>query len=300
MTIPLFDSPALMQGAVPKTLRPYQARGIRDVHALVLMGKKRILCVAPTGAGKMFVIANIIKSATLLVLFVAHRKEIIDQCAKQLAGQGITNVGVIRASDARYNPSASVQVASIATLARRDKPFVGKQVIIIIDEAHRAASDSYAELLSHYPDAIVLGFTATPVRLDGRPLGGDLFEELVQLATYSELLKNPDWLVAPDIFAGSERADLSRVRKSGHDFDERQLGDVMRDSRLEGDVVRTWLARAHMHPVFDKGQRMPVRLVEGERRRTILFAVDVDHSLSLAERFEKAGVRAAHLDGSTP
>ena len=300
MTLPLFDSPALMQGAVPKTLRPYQARGIRDVRALVLMGKKRILCVAPTGAGKMFVIANIIKSATLLVLFVAHRKEIIDQCAKQLAGQGITNVGVIRASDARYNPSASVQVASIATLARRDKPFVGKQVIIIIDEAHRAASDSYAELLSHYPDAIVLGFTATPVRLDGRPLGGDLFEELVQLATYSGLLKNPDWLVAPDIFAGSERADLSRVRKSGHDFDERQLGDVMRDSRLEGDVVRTWLARAHMHPVFDKGQRMPVRLVEGERRRTILFAVDVDHSLSLAERFEKAGVRAAHLDGSTP
>lgn len=301
MTLPLFDSPALMQGAVPKTLRPYQARGIRDIRALVLMGKKRILCVAPTGAGKMFVIANIIKSATLFVLFVAHRKEIIDQCASQLAGQGITNVGVIRASDARFNPSASVQVASIATLARRDKPFVGKPVIIIIDEAHRAASDSYAELLSHYPDAIVLGFTATPVRLDGRPLGGDLFEELVQLATYAELLKNPDWLVAPDVFAGSEKVDVSGVRKSGYDFDERQLGDVMRDSRLEGDVVQTWLKRAHMHPVFnEKGLRAPVKLVEGERRRTILFAVNVEHSLSLAGKFERAGVRAAHLDGSTP
>ena len=302
MTLPLFDAPALMQGKVPKALRPYQSRAIRDVRAMVLMGKRRILCVAPTGAGKMFLIANVIKSATLPVLFVAHRKELIDQCVQQLAGQGITHVGVIRGSDARYDPSASVQVGSIATLARRDKPFEGAgQVIVIIDEAHRAASDSYVDLLSHYPDAIVLGFTATPVRLDGRPLGGDLFEELIQVATYNELLKHPDWLVAPDVFSGSEKVDVSGVRRAGSDFDESQLGDVMRDARLEGDVVRTWLARAHLHPVFnEKGDRVPRRWVEGERRRTVLFAVDVEHSTSLARRFEQAGVRVAHVDGTTP
>jgi superfamily II DNA or RNA helicase len=251
-------------------------------------------------SGKMFVLANIIRSATLPVLFVAHRKEILDQCVSQLAGQWITNVGVIRGADARYNPSASVQVGSIATLARRDKPFLGQKIIIIIDEAHRAASDVYVELLSHYPDAIVIGFTATPVRLDGRPLGGDLFQELVQIATYAELLKNPDWLVAPDVFAGSA-PDVSGVRKSGYDFDEKQLGDVARTSKLEGDVVEHWLRRAHLHPVFtEQGMRIPNRLVEGERRRTVLFAVNIDHSLSLAGRFEKAGVRVAHLDGDTP
>jgi superfamily II DNA or RNA helicase len=301
MTLPLFESPALVPGALSKKLRPYQSRAIVSVRAKVLMGVKRILCVAPTGAGKMVCIANIIRTATLPVLFVAHRKEIIDQCVRQLADQGITHVGVIRGADARYDPSASVQVASISTLARRDKPFLGQKVIIIIDEAHRAASDSYVELLKAYEDPIVIGFTATPVRLDGRPLGGDLFQELVQVATYGELLKHPDWLVAPDCFAGSEQPDVSRVRRSGADFDEGQLGDVVRSARLEGNIVEHWLRRAHLHPVFtEQGARVPQRLVEGERRRTILFAVNVEHSLSLAGRFERAGVRVAHLDGETP
>ena len=300
MTLPLFESTALTQGAPPKKLRPYQSRALVEVRTRVLLGKKRILCVSPTGSGKTVLLAAIIKSATLPVLFVAHRKEILDQCVRQLANQGITHVGVIRGNDARYDPSASVQVGSIATLTRRDKPFLGKQVIVIIDECHRSASDSYVELLSHYQDAIVLGFTATPVRLDGRPLGGDLFEEIVRVATYAELLKNPDWLVAPDVFAGSEAADLSRVRKSGSDFDEDQLAQVMRADRLEGNVVEAWLKRAHLHPVFNKGVRVPGEFDEGERRRTIVFAVNVEHSLSLAERFGRAGVRVAHLDGNTP
>jgi len=301
VTLPLFESPALSAAALSKKLRPYQSRAIVSVRAKVLMGVTRLLCVSPTGSGKMFILANIIRTATLPVLFVAHRKEIIDQCVRQLADQGITHVGVIRGADARYDPSASVQVASISTLARRDKPFLGKQVIIIVDEAHRAASDSYVELLKAYPDAIVIGFTATPVRLDGRPLGGELFQELVQVATYGELLKHPDWLVAPDCFAGSEQPDVSKVRKSGADFDEGQLGDVVRTSRLEGNVVEHWLRRAHLHPVFtDAGARVPQKLVEGDRRRTILFAVNVEHSLSLAGRFELAGVRVAHLDGDTP
>jgi len=301
MTLPLFDRVALMQDKPAKVLRPYQARGIRDVRALVLMGKLRVLCVSPTGSGKMFILANIIRSATLPVLFVAHRKEIIDQCVEQIADQGITNVGVIRANDDRFNPYASVQVASLLTLARRDKPFAGQKIILIIDEAHRAASDSYLELLSHYPDAIVIGFTATPVRLDGRPLGGELFEEIVQIATYSELLKNPEWLIAPDVFAGKERVDVSGVRRSGSDFDESQLGDVMHDARLEGDVVQHWLARAHLHPIVtEQGLRAPGKYREGERRRTILFAVNVAHSESIAARFEREGVRVAHLDGNTP
>jgi len=299
-SLPLFEKTALTQAPPPKSLRPYQSRAIINIRALVMQGKRRILCVAPTGAGKLFVTATIIKSATLPVLFVAHRKEILDQCASQLADQGITNIGVIRANDERFNPYASVQIGSISTLARRDRPFLGKEVIVIIDEAHRAASDSYRDLLAAYDNPIVLGFTATPVRLDGRPLGGDLFEEIVIIATYEELLKRRDWLVAPDVFAGREKVDVSRVRKSGADFDETELAQVMHTDRLEGNIVEHWLALAHRHPVFLNSVRVPQKFTEGERRRTILFAVNIEHSMSLAARFEKAGVRVAHLDGKTP
>jgi DNA repair protein RadD len=300
VTLPLFDTTPLQSLPVKKA-RPYQDRTLIQLRVLVAQDKKRILVVAPTGAGKAFVMASVIKSATLPVLSVAHRKEIIDHVVRQLAQQGISNVGVIRGNDDRWNPSASVQVGSVATLARRDRPFLGQKIILIIDEAHRSSSDSYLSLLQAYPDAIVLGFTATPVRLDGRPLGGEkLFEELLIMARYEELLKNPDWLVAPDCFTGRERADLSRVRIAGSDFDEAELAQVMHSDRLEGDIVQHWLNRAHLHPVFKNGIRVPKEFTAGDRRRTVLFAVNVAHSQSLATRFERAGVRVAHLDGNTP
>ena len=58
MTLPLFESQPLMQGAPSKKLRPYQARAIVDVRAKVLMGVRRILCVGPTGCGKIFVVGE--------------------------------------------------------------------------------------------------------------------------------------------------------------------------------------------------------------------------------------------------
>jgi superfamily II DNA or RNA helicase len=301
VTLPLFDRPTLVEAKPPPTLRPYQQRAIINLRAQVLFGRKRVLAVGPTGSGKTVIIAAIIRTATLPCLFIAHRKEIIDQCASQLAAAGITNIGVIRGSDERYNPSAATQVASVQTLARRDKPFLdASQVLIFIDEAHRAASDSYSNILACYPNAIVIGFTATPCRLDGKPLGG-VFEEIVVVTTYSELLKNPRWLVAPDCYSSPLKVDLSQVHMTGADFDEEELAQVMHTDRLEGQIVEHWLRLSNRHPRYTaKGDRIPKEFTEGERRRTIVFAVNVAHSKSIAARFERAGVRVAHLDGKTP
>lgn len=311
MTLPLFDRAPLDAAAKPPpTMRTYQSRGIIELRARILFGMRRILAIAPTGAGKMVLVAAITRMATVPMIFVAHRMELIDQCAEQLARFGLTNIGVIRADDERYNPSASVQVCSIQTLSRRPNslPFVDLKataerpypVIIFIDEAHRAASESYLNLLDKYPMAIVIGLTATPVRLDGRALG-DLFEDMVQIATYTELLKRPDWLVAPDAFS-SEPIDLSAVHIVGSDYDNDELASVMHTDRLEGKVVEHWIQRTHQHPVFQNGVRIPRQFTEGERRRTLVFAVNVSHSMSLAARFEKelGPGKVAHLDGNTP
>ena len=182
MTLPLFDAEPLMD-VKPPTLRDYQATCITKLRQLVTSGKRRVLVVGPTGMGKMVLIASIIKTSTLPVIFVCHRMELIDGCATQLARLGITNIGVMRGDDDRENPSASVQLCSIQTLARRTKPFAGQRVLVLIDEAHRSASDSYREHVFDGPwvlGSIFLGFTATPTRLDGRPLG-DLYEELPKL-----------------------------------------------------------------------------------------------------------------------
>jgi DNA repair protein RadD len=304
MTLPLFDRPILVAQKLP-SLRPYQQRGIDEARRLVVSGKKRILMVAPTGAGKMMTIAAITRTATVPVLFVAHRMELIDQCVDQLQRQGITSVGVIRAADDRYNPGASVQVASIQTLIRRDKPPAG---LVHIDEAHRSRSDSYQDhVFNHYKDAIILGWTASPSRLDGRPLGamGDgppLFEELVQFATYSELFKRSDWLVAPDCYGAPARADLSAVRTVHGDFEETALGVVMSQDTLVGNLLDHWLLLSGRHPTCaaDTMKPVPGAYIEGERRRTFIFAVNIEHSKRICDRFAKAGVRIEHLDGTTP
>lgn len=295
-TLPMFDKTPMLDERVTE-LRSYQDRTIRLIRMHVDAGKKSVLVAAPTRSGKTVIIASIVRTSTLPVLFLAHRLELLDQCADELTKAGIASVGIIRADDERTNPSASVQVASVATLIRRDKPWPGREIIIIIDEAHRAASDSYRDLIACWPGAIVIGFTATPARLDGRPLG-DLFEVLENAVTYQELLKNPKWLIAPDIYAPPP-PDLSKVQIRGSDYDEEQAAVVMR--AIEGDVVSHWMRRAHMHPVFTpNGSRVPMKFVEGPRRRTFGFACNIASSMSFCARFEREGIKVAHLDGETP
>ncbi|MBK8123955.1 MAG: DEAD/DEAH box helicase family protein [Dokdonella sp.] len=63
------------------------------------------------------------------------------------------------------NPNAPMRIASIQTLIRREYPPAD---LIIVDESHHVCGGQYQTLLKNYPDAYVLGLTATPERLDGK------------------------------------------------------------------------------------------------------------------------------------
>lgn len=293
LTLPLFPSDGEVFAHAPSSffLRPYQSKAIQTLRERVRQGRRRILLVAPTGAGKMTIIAAVIRTSSVPVLFVVDRMELIEQCLEELARVGITNVGVIRGDDWRENPNAAVQIASIQTLSRRNKPPAG---LLLIDEAHIAVSDSYLALFEHYKQAIVLGFTATPARLDGRPLG-NVFECLEIVCTYEQLIKD-GFIVAPICYSGPAELDLSQIRIVSGDYDESQLGDMMRNVSLVGQLLEHWQKLANLYP-RESGHP---GLVEGPYRRTLIFAVGIQHSLDICARFESAGVRIAHLDGTTP
>jgi DNA repair protein RadD len=260
-------------------LRPYQQRTVDACREHAAAGYTRILVVGPTGSGKMAQIAFIMSRALRMFgarsLFVVHRKEVLDHCVRQLAGFGVTEVGVMRADDDRTDPTQPIQVASKATLVRRDLP---QAEIVIFDEAH-FSPETTIEILESYPDAQVFGFTASPVGAGGRPLGGKLFQILVQSASYKELIA-AGWLAEPIIWGLERAVDLSGVATVGGDFDERDLEFAMDQPQVTGNLVDTWKNRS-------------------EGRHTVAFACTIKHSISIVERFLQAGVRAAHLDGTT-
>lgn len=168
------------------TLRPYQSRALAQLDAAFAAGKRRVVVVAPPGAGKGTLAAHLLAEAAARGgrgLFLVHRREIVLDIAERVRDVA-PSVGVLLAGS-DTDPHAEIQVASVQTLlARETRPAAD---LIVADEAHHYKSADWGGVLHAYPDARIVGFTATPERADGQPLG-DVFEQLVVAARYSELL----------------------------------------------------------------------------------------------------------------
>ncbi len=264
-------------------LRAYQVDAIERVEHRIRAGVRRIVIVAPTGAGKSTVAGQIIVDAFARgqrSLFLAHRRELILQAYRRFIQMGVPEqqVGVVMGNDPRRRPGAMVQVASVDTLRNRAKPVAD---VVFVDEAHRALSHTHSDIAAHYPDAVHFGLTATPYRADGKGLG-DAYDELVVVSTPKQLIAE-GYLVEPRVFTVPRSAlpDLSSVRVRGGDYDESALATAVDRQTLVGNIVEHW--QKHASGI-----------------RTVAFAVSVAHSKHIVDRFNEAGVRAEHLDGTTP
>lgn len=167
-------------------LRDYQARACDETERAWGSGKRRVCLVIPTGGGKTRVGQELVlRAARPKTLWVAHRRELIQQAAERLrAAFGHTRVGIIAAGH-DSSPHAPVQVASIQTLIARDQR--PESDLLVFDECHHIKASTYKQLAEHYSQALQLGLTATPERKDGSALG-DMYDHLVVGAQYSELI----------------------------------------------------------------------------------------------------------------
>lgn len=251
-------------------LRDYQVSAVQ--HVIAALDRRPVL-VSPTGSGKTHMATALVERLRVPTLWLAHRKELIDQAAKRLEAHGLM-CGIIMAGYPPL-PLAPVQVASVQTLVRRDAP---PAALVVIDECHHATADSYQTILEAYPAAHIVGLTATPFRLDGHGLG-DLFGALV-VAAYPDELCQTGVLHRPKVWA-SKSPDLRGVKVIAGDYALGALGARTNTAELNADVVTTWQKHA-------------------AGRRTVAFAVDVQHSQAITAAFRAAGVAAEHLDGGTP
>jgi superfamily II DNA or RNA helicase len=264
-------------------LRRYQIEVVVAFNRACAEGKQRIMMVMPTGGGKTIVSAAIIRQwvdAFKHVLVLAHRREIIAQTSAKLRDQNISH-GIIQAGFSP-RPLERVQVASIQTLHRRaihaESMDLPPADLLWIDEGHHCPAKTYRKIIEAYPNAVVLGSTATPCRGDGRGLGG-IFETIIESPQVADLIAQGH-LVKTRVYAPAI-PDLKGVKVQAGDYVESQLAERMDRVELIGDIVTHW------HKF-------------SERRKTVAFAVNVAHSVHLRDEFVRSDVRAEHIDGGTP
>lgn len=260
-------------------LRPYQVDVVEAARERIRTGCKKLLIVAPTGSGKTVIGANIISSAEAKgsgVLFLAHRRELIEQTVDKLVRFGV-RPGVIMGG-AKASPGRRVQVASIQALGNRIGE-LGDVDVVFVDEAHHATSNNlYGRALRCFPSAVVIGLTATPWRLDGAGLS-DVFDSHV-LACTPRQLREQGFLVR---VGGNEYhpPDTTKVKLKNGEYDAKGLEAASMNAKLFGEIIGEWKQHAG-------------------GARTVLFACTIRHSQALAQAFRDAGVAAEHLDGETP
>lgn len=264
-------------------LRPYQAATIARYEGAIADRYRRIIIEAPTGSGKTIIATEIINnevSGGRRVLFLAHRHELIQQASTKLHANGLDH-GIIKAGFS-MRLGEPVQVASVQTLwsraVRSSAIELPSADLVVIDEAHHARARTYRKIIDSYPEAVILGLTATPCRGDGRGLG-NIFDVMIRSASVADLIKQ-GYLVPTKVYAPTT-PDLTGVSVARGDYVEKQLAAVMDDGTLIGDIVEHWHRLA-------------------ERRKTVVFATGVNHSVHLRDEFRRSGVWAEHIDGCTP
>lgn len=278
---------------IDETLRPYQVTGKKEIYR-AWDTCRTVLFQMPTGTGKTRLFSSIIKDIRRLwqedkvvrrVLVLAHRTELIQQIDETLSFKYGISHGIIK-SGVEETWNRTVQVASVQTIIRRLDKWTAKDfAYIIIDEAHHAVSSTYMKICKQFPEAKILGVTATPCRLSGdalRKLFGVLvvsqpinkFIEQHYLSAYSYYSIKPESHVQRDLDS------ISHFNIEG-DYAEADMMRVIDNNKVRANIVEAYQKHA-------------------QGKKGIIYTINQEHNKHICEAFEKIGVKIKAIDSKTP
>ena len=263
-------------------MRPYQQAAREAIHAEWNDGRRRTLLVLPTGTGKTIVFAAVtedqVRSGSR-VLVLAHRGELLEQAADKIKRSTGLASAVEKAEQTCLDSWCRVVVGSVQSLQRpaRLEQFPADYFgTIIIDEAHHAITDGYQRVLEHFPEANVLGVTATPDRGDMRNLG-EVFDSLAYEYKLTQAIRE-GYLCQILAQTIPLQLDISQVTLSGGDFAVGGLGTAL-DPYLEQIASEMQTACAG--------------------RKTVVFLPLIKTSQKFRDILNSKGFRAAEVNGQS-
>ncbi len=270
------------------TPHPFQNEILEKLHSeRIVHNRYKNLVVAATGTGKTFISSFDYKrfaeqNPRARLLFVAHRKEILEQ-AQNTFRQVLRNANFGELWVDGIEPANYEYVfASVLTLANR----IGDLDLsssfydfIIIDEVHHIAASSYRPILEKFKPSLLLGLTATPERMDGEDILKDFDDVIAAEIRLPEALNRK--LLSPfQYFAISDNVDLTKVSWKNGKYEINALTKLYtEDDRRVNDILNN----------CDK------YLTDVHEVRAIGFCVSQEHARFMAEKFTLAGIKSNYL-----
>lgn len=270
--------------------RPHQVEILEALASERERGHWKNLVVAATGTGKTIVAALDYKRLRQehgldSLLFVAHRDRILDQSLStfqvvlQDGGFG-ERLGAGEAPRAGQHVFASVQSLHEKRLEALDPHAYD---VVIVDEFHHAAANTYRRLLEHLQPKVLLGLTATPERADGKSVLGWFDDRIAsELRLWTAIDQG---LLCPFQYFGiNDQTDLSGVNWRNGRYDRRQLENVYTAERF-------WVQRVL--------QEVQAKVTDPLSMKALGFCVGIRHAEYMAEQFNAAGIPSRAVSSNT-
>lgn len=263
-------------------LRPYQQEAMEAIFSQWGDGIQNTLLVLPTGCGKTIVFAKVTEECVRQgkrVLILAHRGELLEQAADKIAKSTGLGCATEKAEETCLGSWFRIVVGSVQSLMREKRlsQFPDDYFdTIIIDEAHHSTSDSYQRVLQHFPEAKVLGVTATPDRGNMMNLGS-VYESLAYEYTLPKAIKE-GYLSPIKAVTIPLQVDLTVVGIQSGDFKAGDLGTAL---------------DPYLHSI---AQEMKAYCSD---RKTVVFLPLVKTSQKFMDILNENGFRAAEVNGES-
>ena len=276
-------------------LRPYQRDAVTGVLDYWSKGGGDPLVDMATGTGKSVVIATLVREVVetygARVIMLVHVRELVEQnCRAVLRTWPGAPIGINSAGLGRRDKRSQILFASIQSVAREDHFSLGPRDVIMIDEAHLRPSQGdgqYRTFIDRMregcPDLRIVGFTATPYRMDSGLLYGEgaPFDDVVYSYGIGEGVR--DGYLSPLVSRlGSSEIDVSGVARRGGEFVQQALQEAANRPSVVVQACRDMVERLT------------------DRRSWIAFCAGVEHAATVAEQLCSMGIFAACVTGETP
>jgi superfamily II DNA or RNA helicase len=277
---------------INKDLRNYQITAKEDIYK-AWKTFRTVMFQMPTGTGKTRLFSSIIKDLhdygakirkPVKILILAHREELISQISESIGEKyGIAHGKIKSRHD--EEPHFPTQVASVQTLYRRIDRWIRKDFdIIIIDEAHHVLAKTYKDICNKFPNAKLLGVTATPYRLNAEPFP-PFFDVLVQSKSIYQFIKEgflcdyEYYSIKPTSF--TQQLINTIPRDFSGDYDEQEMIKLLDNKKIRANIFETY-------EKYAKG------------KKGIVYTINKAHNQHVYEIYKQNGYSTAVIDSETP